>query len=178
MLRLMASLPSSLPALGLALLLLTGEPAALARDGTPPGIPSARTAIVGPPAEVRIEAAGPTREFRRAPDGLFYIDAVVNGTPVHFLVDTGASVVTLTPADARRVGVPMDDGHFSAHVETAGGKAAMAWTTLDHVTVAGRQVRQLRAAVVRDGLGVSLLGQNLLSQLASVTIEGDRLSLR
>ena len=150
-------------------------PAALAQ-GPMPGIASrAAVATLGMPD---MATAGGPHEFTRAADGLFYVDIKVNGAPVHFLVDTGASVVTLTPADARKVGAPVEERHYNAHVETASGKTAMAWTTLDHVAIAGREVRTLRAAVVREGLGVSLLGQNLLSQLGSVTIEGDRLKLR
>ncbi|HWW65435.1 MAG TPA: TIGR02281 family clan AA aspartic protease [Sphingomonadaceae bacterium] len=172
----MFGLPSTLPAAGLAFLAALGLPAGLGQsDALPrPDSVSARAAIVEVPESVDRSAS----EFTRAADGLFYIQATVNGEPVRFLVDTGASVVVLTPEDARRVGARLDEDRYSAHVETVGGKAAMAWTTLDHVTVAGRKVHQLRAAVVRDGLGVSLLGQNMLSKLASVTIEGDRLRLR
>lgn len=173
----MFAVPSSLPVAGLAFLAALGLPAGLGQSDAIPRAAapvSARAAIVEAPKDARATAS----EFTRAADGLFYVEAMVNGEPVRFLVDTGASVVVLTPADARRVGVRLDEGHYNAHVETVGGKTAMAWTTLDHVTVAGRKVRQLRAAVVRDGLGVSLLGQNMLSQLASVTIEGDNLRLR
>lgn len=173
----MARVRSSFSPCAVALAVLAGlMPVALARAPLPrASMPRAAVATLDVPD---LAAANGPHEFRRAADGLFYIDAKVNGEPIHFLVDTGASVVTLTPEDARKVGAALDGGRFSAHVETAGGKTAMAWTTLDHVKIAGRDVRSLRAAVVREGLGVSLLGQNLLSQLASVTIEGDRLELR
>jgi len=172
----LAALPSW-PAVGVAFLTALALPATLGQSDAVPrvaGPVSARAAIIEP----LDETSAPVREFTRAADGLFYIDALVNGEPIRFLVDTGASVVVLTPADARRAGVQLEDRHYNAHVETVGGKTAMAWTTLDHVTVAGRKVRQLRAAVVQNGLGVSLLGQNMLSKLASVTIEGDNLRLR
>jgi aspartyl protease family protein len=173
----MFAFPSSLPASALAFLSALALPAGLGHSDTFPrdtATPSARAAIIDTPAG----ELGTVSDFTRAADGLFYIEAMVNGEPVRFLVDTGASVVVLTPEDARRVGVRLNDGHYNAHVDTVGGKTPMAWTTLDHVTVAGRRVHQLRAAVVRNGLGVSLLGQNMLSKLASVTIEGDNLRLR
>src|SRR5438045_856312 len=46
-----------------------------------------------------------SREIPRSPDGHFYLDAQVNGAQVHFLVDTGASMVALTAADAQRAGI-------------------------------------------------------------------------
>ncbi|HEX8485489.1 MAG TPA: TIGR02281 family clan AA aspartic protease [Sphingomonas sp.] len=116
-------------------------------------------------------------EVARGADGLFYVHASVNDRPVRFLVDTGASVVVLTADDARAVGLVVSDRHYDRKVDTVGGSTPMAWATLDKVDLAGHEVRGLRAAVVRSGLGVSLLGQNMLSQLDSVTMTADRLTL-
>ncbi|WP_174274860.1 retropepsin-like aspartic protease family protein [Sphingomonas bacterium] len=114
----------------------------------------------------------------RASDGLFYIGAQVNGRRVRFLVDTGASVTVLRAADAKALGLTPEAGRFAQKVETVGGSTAMAWTHLASVKLAGRELHDVRAAVVRQGLGVSLLGQNMLSRMGSVRIEGDRLELR
>jgi len=117
-------------------------------------------------------------EIMRAADGLFYVDMKVNGRPIRFLVDTGANVMVLTASDAARVGATPEARKFSNQIATAGGNARMAWTRLDHVELAGREVHGLQAAIVQQGLDVSLLGQNMLSKLGSVTIEGDRLRMR
>jgi len=117
-------------------------------------------------------------EIMRAPDGLFYVNMKVNGQPVRFLVDTGANVMVLTASDAARVGATPEARKFSNRIATAGGSARMTWTRLDHVELAGREVHGLQAAIVEQGLPVSLLGQNMLSKLGSVTIEGDRLRMR
>lgn len=114
----------------------------------------------------------------RAKDGLFYVDVLVNGQPVRFLVDTGANTVVLRGEDAARLGIQAVASVWGPQMTTANGKAPMAWAKLDQVQVAGREVRDLKVAVVQTGLPVSLLGQNMLSQLASVTFAGDRLLLR
>jgi aspartyl protease family protein len=114
----------------------------------------------------------------RAKDGLFYVDVLVNGQPVRFLVDTGANTVVLRGEDAARLGIQAMASVWGPQMSTANGKAPMAWAKLDQVRVAGREVRDLKVAVVQNGLPVSLLGQNMLSQLASVTFSGDRLLLR
>jgi aspartyl protease family protein len=139
-------------------------------------------------AASRIDAGGPqlterslgtgSAELRRASDGLFYVDATVNGVSVRFLIDTGASTVVLTAQDARRAGISPAAYRSKTRADTANGGATMSWVTLDHVDVAGTSARRLRAVVAGEGLGVSLLGQSWLSQLASVTIEGDRMTLR
>lgn len=113
--------------------------------------------------------------IEQARDGLFYLEAKVNGVPVQFVVDSGASVVVLSARDAGRAGVtPM--GRVA--VDTAGGSAAMRRARIDLVTLGGGQkLAAVEAAVVDRGLEVSLLGQSALSQLASVTFRRSRLEL-
>lgn len=123
-------------------------------------------------------ASPAVQDIQRGADGLFYVTAKVNGRTLRFLVDTGASVVVLTAADAAAVGVVPEEKHYNGRVETVGGTTAMAWTTLDHVHIAGHDIHKLKAVVVRSGLGVSLMGQNMLAELESVTFRDDRLSLR
>ncbi len=134
---------------------------------------------------VSAEAASPTMpsadpdarpvEFRRAPDGLFYMTGRVNGRSIRFLVDTGASVVMLTREDAAALNVVPAPDALRSRLRTANGASAMAWTTLRNIDVAGRRVAKIDAAVPESGLPVSLLGQNLLRELGIVTIEGDSL---
>jgi aspartyl protease family protein len=111
----------------------------------------------------------------RSDDGLFYVDAEINGASVHFLVDTGASMIVLTAEDARRVGAAPSD--YSLSADTAAGKSKMAKVTLANMRVGATSAEAVPAAVAQKELGVSLLGQNWLSHLASVTIEGDRMIL-
>lgn len=126
--------------------------------------------IIGPPVTER------GNEISRAADGLFYVTAIVNGAPIRFLVDTGATTIVLTAADAERAGIRPDEGAFSATAETANGRTNMARIVLDEVVVGGTRSHALGAAVVKDRLPVSLLGQNWVARLSSLTISGDRLS--
>lgn len=123
-------------------------------------------------------AATAQSELRRAPDGLFYVTGTINGAPVRFLVDTGSTSTVLTRDDAMRAGVMPPADAFAARADTANGPARIAWVMLDDLQVGGIKARDMAAAVAPDGLGVSLLGQNWLSQLASLTISGDRMEFR
>jgi aspartyl protease family protein len=113
----------------------------------------------------------------KAPDGLFYVSGAVNGTQVRFLVDTGANMVVLTADDARRVGLSSGDGRPADSIETAGGRSTMDRVSLGRVSVAGHEVANIDAAVMPNGLKVSLLGQNLLSKLGPITMSGDEITL-
>jgi len=138
--------------------------------------PSAHAAVLDEgsgPVEIDAGSIG-SRTIYRADDGLFYLTANVNGVPVRFLVDTGASVMVLRSADAEAIGAPAQTA-TRTRIDGVGGSSAMAWTHVKRISVGGRQIHDVRAAVARRGLSVSLLGQNLLSRLGKVKIEGDRL---
>lgn len=132
-----------------------------------------RLVLFGPP-----RAADGSHEITRAADGLFYVTAIVNGAAVRFLVDTGASIVVLRPEDARNAGIAIGEDGFTASASTANGKTAMARVTLDEVVVGDTRSQGVEAAVVRNNLPVSLLGQSWLSRLGSLTISGDRLRIQ
>src|ERR1700742_4028591 len=62
---------------------------------------------VSPSAASPVSVNMASRQLERAPDGHFYADAMVNGARVHFLIDTGASMVALTSVDAQRAGIAL-----------------------------------------------------------------------
>jgi aspartyl protease family protein len=124
-----------------------------------------------------IEHPGPAT-YTRADDGLFYVPAMVNGKQVRFLLDTGANMVVLTPEDARRIGVDVGSDGTSDNIETAAGRSSMDRVMLDQVHVAGQNVKRVEAAVVRNGLQVSLLGQNVLARLGPITMTRDQIQVR
>jgi aspartyl protease family protein len=112
---------------------------------------------------------------RQASDGLFYVDATVNGERVHFVVDTGASVVVLNASDAARTGVGTSASNV--RVETAAGSSSMQRARIDNISVAGQSMKGVAAVVMRDNLKVSLLGQSALAQLGSVSLKRGELTL-
>ncbi len=153
--------------------------------GTPQPLPDSHSGTAVAPPEIALRGvvidlslSTTAGEIRRDPDGLFYVNALVNGVRVRFLVDTGASTIVLTPADAGRAGVLPQAAEFHDSAETAGGRTAMARVKLARLVVGPVEQRDVDAAVVGSGLNVSLLGQSWLTQLQSVTISGDRMVLQ
>ncbi len=110
-------------------------------------------------------AGGRTAALRKEPDGHYWTTARVNGTPVRFMVDTGASVIVLTERDARRVGLDLDALPRNAEVTTASGRVRAAVAMLDEVTVDRVEIARVEAVVIVDGLEQSLLGMSFLNRL-------------
>lgn len=123
--------------------------------------------------------AGWVIRLPRQPDGQFWLDAQVDGVPVRFLVDTGASHSLLSPADADRLGFRPDRLSFRARFQTANGEIRGAPVTLKTLsTPDGLYLTQVDAFVSDvPGAGVSLLGMDTLNRLQSVELRGDALLL-
>ena len=110
--------------------------------------------------------------------GQFVIEAEVNGEPVDFLVDTGASLVVLGSETAERLGFDLDSLEYTGTARTANGTAPIALVILDQIDIGDLTVRTVEAAVVRKPMATSLLGMSFLARLDGYEVRDSRLVLR
>jgi len=114
----------------------------------------------------------------RSSNRQYEIDGAVNGNPVRFLVDTGASMVVLSARDAERVGINVDNLRFGTPVSTANGTTRAARITVDNISIGTIARQGLPVMVAQPGnLKHSLLGMNFIETLWGFEIRGDRLTL-
>ncbi|MGB5092959.1 MAG: TIGR02281 family clan AA aspartic protease [Parvibaculum sp.] len=125
-----------------------------------------------------IESAPGIAYLSRDTTGHFHADAMVNGTHIRFLVDTGASDVALSEYDAKRLGIDFSKLAFTTPYQTANGVMLGARTKLAEVNIGGISVRNVDASIMRGDIDVSLLGMSYLSQLSRFEVSGDRLILK
>ncbi|HEY5721976.1 MAG TPA: TIGR02281 family clan AA aspartic protease [Allosphingosinicella sp.] len=161
-------------------LVLVGSQLRTAEPAVAPGLPPAAAAPAVPapaPASGQALNAFGAVTLARAPDSHFYADAQVNGASVRFLVDTGATSVVLTGEDARRAGI--GGGDYTALGTGAGGQIRLMPVQVGRLSLGPVALDNVAVLVAEDGkLQVSLLGQSFLQRAGTVTIEGDRLTLR
>ena len=117
--------------------------------------------------------------IERSLDGHFGIIAKVDDVPMTLMVDTGASFVTLTSADAARIGVNPSTLDYSVPIRTANGPMRAARVTIDRIAI-GSIVRDNVPALVAPAasLDQSLLGMSYLDTLGGYAISGNRMVLR
>lgn len=114
-----------------------------------------------------------------ASDGHFWVKATVNGQPQEFLIDTGATVTGLSQSAARKAGIAPDPGEPAYEVNTANGSIWVTTRTAASLEFGSIKARNLKVAVPRDfDDDTNVIGMNLLSQLASWRVEGERLILK
>ncbi len=109
-------------------------------------------------------------------NGHFTAEGRVNGSRVRFLVDTGATLVTLPVSEAQRLGIDYKQGQ-QAVSQTANGRVLVYRIRLDSVTV-GPMTLMAVDAVVHDspGLDIALLGMSFLNR-TEIRREGANLTL-
>lgn len=122
------------------------------------------------------EPSGPQHvTLSRDASGHFMTDAQVNGGHVRFMVDTGATLVSLPLADAQRLGIDYTKGRLGYAV-LADGRRVPSWrVTLDSVTVGDVTVYNVDGNVTQ-GNGMPLLGMSFLSRM-EMRNEGQNLVL-
>ncbi len=140
--------------------------------------PVALAAADATPAPPQAPPDSGEASIAKSADGQYWADAVVNGQPVHCLVDTGASAVALTGDDARRLGLNPEGLTYSYTVMTANGPARAAAVKLSDVSVGRAQVYDVEAFVIDKGLPTSLLGMTYLSRLSKFEATPDAMILK
>lgn len=115
--------------------------------------------------------------FRESINGHFSIEADVDGETMVFTLDSGATDVILSPADAERIGYDPEELHFDKPYRTANGVVNGAPIRLRKVTIGPIVLEDVRASVNGAPMPTSLLGMSFLSRLSSWHVEGDRLTL-
>ena len=115
--------------------------------------------------------------FRERKGGHFIVDARVDGVPIQFLVDTGASDVTLTPRDARRLGFDLNRLDYNRIYRTANGEVKGAPVRLHQLSVGHISLADVRASVNSADMNRSLLGMSFLSRLSRFEVAHGILTL-
>lgn len=98
------------------------------------------------------------------PRGHFFSDGAVNGTPVRFLVDTGATTVALPATDAVRLGIDYRKGELGMS-STAGGMVPVYRVRLDTVRLGSIELTGVEGVVLEKGLDIALLGMSFLNRV-------------
>ena len=121
------------------------------------------------------EGTGTQIVLTAGPGGHFVTGGSINGRAVQFLVDTGASVVAMSEADAERIGLKYKNGQ-RGYASTANGQVPVYRASLDVVRVGDVQVYNVEAMVLPLAMPNILLGNSFLTRF-QMKRENDQLTL-
>jgi len=125
-----------------------------------------------------VTSSGEGLIIHRGRDGHFWLRAHINGVPLLLMVDTGASNVVLSPADARKVGFDNRMLVFDRRAQTANGEVSYARTIAGQFDIGDATFYDVPVTVNGTAMSGSLLGMSVLDMFSSVEFRGDNLILR
>jgi aspartyl protease family protein len=96
--------------------------------------------------------------------GHFYTTGTVNGVSVRFLVDTGATMISLGASDARRIGLDFNRGQ-KGMTQTANGQSAVSKVQLDTVRIGDMTLHNVDALIHQTEMPMALLGMSFLNRM-------------
>ncbi len=147
---------------GVKLLRWQGEEALVERDGR-----SVLLRVGGSPAQLAGGAAASTagREIVIAagPGGHFIASGAINGKPVQFMVDTGATMLAMSQSDAQRLGLDLRNARRGMS-QTANGTIPVQQLSLTRVRVGEVEISNVDAMVVPAAMPHVLLGNSFLGR--------------
>lgn len=115
--------------------------------------------------------------IRRSEDSHFYVNILVNNRPIKFLIDTGATNIVLSKADAQKIGINVEDLNFTGLLYTANGVTRTARIRLNEMVLGPFAQRNMTAMVNEGELWSSLLGMDFLNQFSEVSIRNNEITL-
>ena len=108
--------------------------------------------------------------------GHFYATGSVNGAAVRFLVDTGATMVSLGANDARRIGLDFNRGQ-KGMTQTANGQTMVSKVKLDTVRIGDVTLHNVDALIHQTEMPMALLGMSFLNRM-EMQRDGSTMTLR
>ncbi|MFM9853057.1 MAG: TIGR02281 family clan AA aspartic protease [Sphingomonadaceae bacterium] len=120
--------------------------------------------------------SGEEVRINRGDDGHFSIETMINGKPTVLLIDTGATVTTLSRTVAEAAGVDIDTVGFGVIVDTANGQMTMRRARARSISI-GPIKRENQPVWVSEDDNLNVLGMSFLSSLGSWRVEGKTMVL-
>lgn len=133
------------------------------RAHTTPAVP---TTAAQPPAEV---IDGISLALQQTREGHYFSSGTVNGFPVVFLVDTGATTVSISQTVASRAGIPSCTPRL---VSTANGTTKACATTVPEISFGKFRITNVEVNIMPNMSEDALLGMNVLRNFRIEQTEG------
>lgn len=137
--------------------------------------PSSSTTVVPQPTLTKM-GSGPTEVEMVKENGVYVVPVTINGHPMRFILDTGASLISISATEAgymfKQGTITEDDIIGNSRFQDANGDISPGdLIRLKSVQIGDRVLENVTANVVRSSKAPLLLGQSALSKFGKISVD-------
>ena len=116
--------------------------------------------------------------LRRQDDGHYWLQVEVNGTPVRFMIDSGATFTAMNANTAKDAQVEVETGGYPVMLGTANGRVAAKRGMISSLKMGSHVIGNHRVVVSENFGDTNVLGMNFLDAMKSWKVEGNVMILQ
>jgi aspartyl protease family protein len=117
-------------------------------------------------------------ELRRQDDGHYWLQAEVNGNPVRFMIDSGATITAINAQTATDTGVDVDSNGYPMILDTANGRVAAKRGYVKKIEIGSHTIVDHKVVVSENFGDTNVLGMNFLDSMKSWKVERNMMVLQ
>ena len=122
--------------------------------------------------------SGETIELKRQDGGHYWLQVEINGNPVNFMIDSGATTTAINAATATETGVIVDSEGYPVIIETANGTVTAKRGLIQSLEIGPHRLTDHKVVVSESFGETNVLGMNFLDGMKSWTVEGNIMTLQ
>jgi aspartyl protease family protein len=116
--------------------------------------------------------------IRRQDDGHYWLQLDVNGKPVRFMIDSGATTTAVNASTARETGIEVDADGYPVFLSTANGRVTAQRGIIQSFKIGTHEIGQHNVVVSESFGDTNVLGMNFLDSMQSWKVEGNVMTLK
>ncbi len=121
---------------------------------------------------------GEAIELKRQDDGHYWVQVEINGKPVNFMIDSGATTTAVNAETAKETGVEVDSGGFPVIINTANGAVQAQRGNAKSLQIGPLKLNDHHVVVSENFGETNVLGMNFLDSLKSWKVENNVMTLQ
>jgi aspartyl protease family protein len=116
--------------------------------------------------------------IRRQDDGHYWLQVDVNGKPVRFMIDSGATTTAVNASTARETDIQVDADGYPVFLNTANGRVTAQRGIIQSFKIGTHEIGQHNVVVSESFGDTNVLGMNFLDSMQSWKVEGNVMTLK
>lgn len=122
--------------------------------------------------------SGEAIALKRQDDGHYWLQVDINGTPVNFMIDSGATTTAMNATSAADANVEVDSEGYPVIISTANGQVSAKRGSLQSMQIGPHKLSDHHVVVSESFGDTNVLGMNFLDSMKSWKVEGNVMTLQ